>query len=108
MNQEKNNKKKSQLITILVFSVIIIVILGIFIFYFGKSDNDDLDEIETETQQAVLIPIEFLNEEELNQLGVNPNTKAQIISRDPLIYKIIEDDQDIIEDISPYLEAIRE
>ncbi len=107
---KKNNVKKQQIITISIFSVIIVIILVFFLFYLGRSEIDDdvSKETEKETQQPVLIPIEFLSEDELIDLGVNPNTRAQVISRDPLIYKVIEDDKDIIEDIAPYLEPIRE
>jgi hypothetical protein len=69
----------------------------------------DLPESEkSDERQPVIIPIEFLEPEELIDLGVKPDTKAQIIQRDPLIYKVIRDDSDIVEDISPYLDPIRE
>jgi uncharacterized membrane protein YvbJ len=109
MKQEKTNTKKQQIITISIFSVIIILILAFFFFFLIKSEEpDDILEEEKEFYQAVLIDLEFLDENELNDLGLSSDTKAQVLNRDPLIYKIIREDEDIVEDIAPYLQPIRE
>ncbi len=110
MNQEKNTKKKKQIITIAIFSVIIIAILIFFLFFLKKSDEPvvELPDEDKEILEPVLIETEFLSPEELSELGVDSNTRAQIISRDPLIYKVIENDDEIIKDIAPYLQPIRE
>ncbi len=102
----KENKKSFLIIAIL----LILIIIGFLVIYTFSPKKDDqiLIEEEIDEYQAVLIPIEFLTSEELIDLGVDPNTRAQILSQDPLIYKVIRDDSDIIEDIAPYLEPIRE
>lgn len=101
--------KKQQIITISIFSVIIIILVFFFFFLIKAPVEDIIDEeIEEEIVQPVLINLEFLDESELTNLGLSSNTRAQVLNRDPLIYKIIKNDSDIIEDIAPYLEPIRE
>jgi len=110
MNKEKNTKKRKQIITISIFSVIIIIILIFFLFFLRKTDEPvvELPYEDRETLEPVLIETEFLSEDELSDLGVSSDTRAQVISRDPLIYKVIEDDDEIVKDIAPYLQPIRE
>ena len=85
------------------------MILIFFLYFLRKPEEPKEEQPEQDkSRHPVLIETEFLSEDELSDLGVSSDTRAQVISRDPLIYKVIEDDAEIVEDISPYLEPIRE
>lgn len=101
---------KKNIIKILIFLLALMLILFLFLYFLSRPEQltDEPLIDKDEPGQPVLIPLEFLSEEELSDLGVNPNIRAQVISRDPLIYKVINTDEDIIEDIAPFLEPIRE
>lgn len=111
--------KIQKIILISASSLLLVLVLIIIIVNFTNkpekaiiNDIDKETEIEIETRlktsqevirEPVIIPTEFLSEDELIKRGLDPQTRAQIISHDPLIYKIIRNDEDIIEDISPWL-----
>ncbi len=67
-----------------------------------------LDIANHPEDEKYYIPLEFLNEEELIDLDLDTNTRAQILRRDPLVYKIINSDEDIVDDISIYMKPMRE
>lgn len=80
--------------------LLILLILVLAWFFFKnpsilKTNSDNNSYTETSTA----ITLEYLSPEELNSLGADPSIKAQIISRDPLVYKIINNDADIIKDL---------
>ena len=116
----QENKKEILIIAVLLILIIsgIILILSIG----SKKDDDtkiaeeklirdfpsDLDIANYSQGESYYIPLEFLNEEELLELNLGTNTKAQILRRDPLVYKIINSDEDIVEDISIYMKPMRE
>ena len=115
----KENKKELLIITILLVFIISALIL-IFSFKTEKSDKEIAIEeekiirslptsLDIENHQEGMpyyIEAEFLTESELSELNINTNTKAQILRRDPLIYKIINSDDDIVEDLSIYFKPI--
>lgn len=74
--------------------------LLIFVIVFWLNDNEKTQEqnYSEMAQPNFNIPLEYLSAEELQTLGVDPTIKAQVINRDPLVYKIIKSDEDIIKD----------
>lgn len=101
-------KKHKKVILITAFSLLLILVL-IFYFSFTKEIEviEEPNDIITDYQESTLIPAKFLPEEKLIELGLEPNTRAQIIKDEPLIYKIINSDDEIIIDVAPYLQPIR-
>ena len=80
-----------------------------FIFSDNKEENvldnnnnivleEEKEEIEDEEKY---LPVVFLTEEELIELGLNKRLKAQVINRDPLVYKVIRSDEDIVRQLAP-------
>ncbi len=110
-----NKQKKIIIISALLLLLVIIILVIISTNFTKEPEKDIIDDRDKETElklepsqetvrEPVIIPIEFLSEQELTKRGLDPQTRAQIISHDPLIYRIIRKDEDIIEDISPWLE----
>ncbi len=102
-------KEHKKTILIGAFSVLLILVL---VFYFSfKKQTESIEPPEaiiTDYQESTIIPVKFLSEEKLKDLGLEPSTRAQIIKDEPLIYKIIKSDDEIITDVAPYLQPIRE
>ncbi len=102
-------KKHKKIILITAFSLLLILVL-VFYFSFTKEIEkiEEPDDIITDYQESTLIPIKFLSDDELSDLGLQAGTRAQIIKDEPLIYKIIESDDEIITDVAPHLQTIRD
>lgn len=102
-------KKHKKLFLIFAFSLLLLLVV-LFYFSFTK-ETEKIDDLNTEIksyEESTIIPPKFLSEDELIDLGLDPKTKAQIIKDEPLIYKVIKSDDEIITDVAPYLQVIRE
>ena len=116
----QENKKELLIIVVLLILIISALIL-ILSLNTEKNDKESIIEGEKvirslptsldlenyQEGQPYYIEPEFLTESELSELNLNTNTKAQILRRDPLIYKIINSNDDIVEDISIYFKSIQ-
>lgn len=95
---------------IIAFLLLLIILMLFFIFSDNKEENvldinnniileeEEKEEIKAEEKY---LPVVFLTEEELIELGLNKRLKAQVINRDPLVYKIIRSDEDIVKQLAP-------
>ena len=88
-------KRNLKLILILFLGVMLILIT---VFWLNKNKKQQVDNFAAINQSSFIIPLEYLSPSELQALGVDPALKAQVINRDPLVYKIIQSDNDIIKD----------
>ncbi len=91
---------------IIFFLLLLIVLLLFFIFSGNKEEkiienkNEHSIKLEEEIKkEEEYLPIIFLTEEELIDLGLNVKLKAQVVNRDPLVYKIIKSDEDIFKQL---------
>lgn len=108
MINNKFIKKHKKIILVASFSLLLVLVL---LFYFSFSREleviEEQNDIITDYQESTIIPVKFLPEQTIRDLGLPPETRAQIIKDEPLIYRIIESDDDIITDVAPYLQPIR-
>jgi hypothetical protein len=102
-------KEHKKIILIISFTLLLALVL-IFYLSFTKETEiiDQKDDIITDYEESTIIPVKFLPEETVRNLGLQPGTKAQILKDEPLIYRIIKSDEDIITDVAPLLKPIRE
>lgn len=88
-------KKNLKLILFLILAVVLILIM---VFWLNKKEQQQEENFSAINQPSFNIPLEYLTPDELRSLGADPELKAQVINRDPLVYKIIQSNDDIIED----------
>lgn len=88
-------KRNLKLISFLFLGLVLILIIG---FWLNKSEIQQEKNFSEINQPSFKIPLEYLSPDELQTLGADPTLKAQVINRDPLVYKIIQSDEDIVED----------
>ncbi|NCB20449.1 MAG: hypothetical protein EOM88_00800 [Clostridia bacterium] len=81
----------------LLLIIILIVFVSVVIILQFKSLDQDVKEAPAPSITA--LELEFLSNDELKTLGAEPDQRAQVISRDPLVYKIIRSDSDIVRDL---------
>lgn len=81
----------------LLLIVVIFIVLMILVLPKNKLEVQELDKIPVSHPTAV--ELEYLTSTELDALGVDPSIKAQVIRRDPLVYKVINDETDIVKDL---------
>lgn len=84
---------KKFLLSVLILIFLVVILLVVRQFKLTSKDNHP-----SELTNSTAIPLEYLSIEELNSLGADPNIKAQVISRNPLVYKIIDSPEDIVKD----------
>lgn len=95
MNINEQLKKYWGLILVIALALAL-VLIAVFVFR-PKSELIEVDNFPETPSTA--IKLEYLTKTQLEDLGANPNIKAQIINHDPLVYKVIRDDSDIINDL---------
>lgn len=83
----------------LLLLLILLILILVWLFFKSPSMLKINSDQSTYTEPSTAIKLEYLSPEELSALGADPSIKAQIISKDPLVYKIINNDSDIIKDL---------
>lgn len=81
----------------LILLILLVIAGGGFLLSSSSVKEPLIDNIPSAPTTAV--ELEYLSSTELGDLGVDPSTKAQIIHRDPLVYKLIKDESDVISDL---------
>ncbi len=104
------NDPQTKKVFIIVLSIVLLISLILIVVFFipKKSFAPQIPSSSPGSEEPIIIPLEYLSPEELDQLGVDSTIQAQIISRDPLIYKIINSEEDIVTDIRPLMQPLRE
>lgn len=78
---------------------ILLILFLLWMLFYNKSILKKNSNNNIYIEPSTAIKLEYLSPDELNALGADPDIKAQVISRDPLVYKIINNDADIIKDL---------
>jgi len=95
---------------VIILILAIVIILAILLVVFLSQKNNTSQLTTTEKLNETPFKIEFLDDAEKANLNVSPETKIQVLQRgpngEPLVYKVINNQDDIISDLSG-VEVIR-